>query len=406
MSAILFKIQKFFLNLQKNQTCIIMDDQFNNLKDKTQDFLQALFVTMENVGQRNNQILLDFLAQSLQQKQQTNEILSQINKNLKVLNDKLDGLNVALLSQKQDHLINNETLPIQIISDNSTVKPLDNTDIEQQSIIKPLDQVAQQGINIDQLQLNSNLIKNTIDQPSSLLSTSQTKPNDITLQDSQPKAMVSSTSNLDKEIERSSLQQPIINTPDRSSDDNIDIKDLSNQNNISAENNRQTLFATETKQINEQVQAQKKTSSVLDFLHNRVIKDDSKTLDNCKPQSTNNTNAQELINQSLHNVEDDQPSLRIANVNNNQPKPLYEQFECKAKQDLKQIIGVSEKFLFINDLFSGSVREYTDFINMLSERKTLQESLDFVSFYQSSRKWPKGSLAYTTLEGILKTMFS
>ena len=137
------------------------------------------------------------------------------------------------------------------------------------------------------------------------------------------------------------------------------------------------------------------TSSVLEFLHKRVIKDTSREFNEETIGSTVTSTAREITQQ-----------IKKDNIlNPNRPKSIAEQFENKTNMDLMSAIGVSEKFMFINDLFLGNLREYTGFVNDLNAADSLTDSLTMLDKMQKQKKWAKGSLAYTTLEGIITKRF-
>ena len=123
-----------------------------------------------------------------------------------------------------------------------------------------------------------------------------------------------------------------------------------------------------------------KTSSVLDYLHNNIMKDgDFKHT------------TKEKIDTTL-DLFKSQPSIA-------------ESFENKTRSDLRTAIGVGEKFMFINDLFSGDLTAYTHFINMLNEASSLEMSMIIIEENKNKRKWLKNSLAYSTLENLVEKRF-
>lgn len=87
------------------------------------------------------------------------------------------------------------------------------------------------------------------------------------------------------------------------------------------------------------------------------------------------------------------------------PVSIAERFENKNRSDLRTAIGVSEKFLFINDLFSGNLKDYTDFISQLNQASTLEMSMTVIEEMRHKRKWANNSLAYTTLRTLIETRF-
>ena len=123
-----------------------------------------------------------------------------------------------------------------------------------------------------------------------------------------------------------------------------------------------------------------KTSSVLDYLHNNIMKDG---------ETKSSAKKEEYTTLDLFKS---QPSIA-------------ESFENKTRSDLRTAIGVGEKFMFINDLFSGDLTAYTHFINMLNEASSLEMSMIIIEENRNKRKWLKNSLAYSTLENLVEKRF-
>ena len=101
-----------------------------------------------------------------------------------------------------------------------------------------------------------------------------------------------------------------------------------------------------------------------------------------------------------------------------QKKSIFENFSTNIKQDdiskrfnspkidLRTAIGVNEKFMFINDLFSGNLREYTDFIQRLNEAETLEMANVILNGEKENKRWVANSLSYGTLTEILAKKFN
>jgi hypothetical protein len=132
------------------------------------------------------------------------------------------------------------------------------------------------------------------------------------------------------------------------------------------------------KELNNNTPSPSETSSVLEYLHQNVIKDIPKKEETVKEQ---------------------------ADLFSERPTSIADRFEEKNKSDLRTAVGVSEKFMFINDLFSGNIKEYTDFINKLNEAKDIMSSMKIITETKEKRKWATVSLAYTTLETLIEKRF-
>jgi hypothetical protein len=77
----------------------------------------------------------------------------------------------------------------------------------------------------------------------------------------------------------------------------------------------------------------------------------------------------------------------------------------KQIRDLKSAIGINEKFLFINELFKGNMKEYTDTIVMLSDAETLKSAHEILVPLKAKYEWREDSAAYVTLVDFLQRRF-
>jgi hypothetical protein len=77
----------------------------------------------------------------------------------------------------------------------------------------------------------------------------------------------------------------------------------------------------------------------------------------------------------------------------------------KQIRDLKSSIGINEKFLFINELFKGNMKEYTDTIVMLSDAETLELAHEILVPIKNKYDWRDDSAAYVTLVDFLQRRF-
>jgi len=77
----------------------------------------------------------------------------------------------------------------------------------------------------------------------------------------------------------------------------------------------------------------------------------------------------------------------------------------KQVRDLKLSIGINEKFLFINELFKGNMKEYTDTIVMLSDAETLESAHQILDPFKGRYEWREDSAAYITLVDFLQRRF-
>ncbi|MDR0972150.1 MAG: hypothetical protein LBM25_07190 [Bacteroidales bacterium] len=69
--------------------------------------------------------------------------------------------------------------------------------------------------------------------------------------------------------------------------------------------------------------------------------------------------------------------------------------------DLIKSIGVNEKFMFINDLFSGDIGKYTEFIKRLNQVQNKEEAFQILQQTKEKYHWVETAYAYTTLKEII-----
>lgn len=73
--------------------------------------------------------------------------------------------------------------------------------------------------------------------------------------------------------------------------------------------------------------------------------------------------------------------------------------------DFRSLIGINEKFLFINELFKGNIKEYSDMLQSLDTAQDGQEMNLIMQPLAEKYNWNEQSLAYITLSDLLKKRF-
>ena len=73
--------------------------------------------------------------------------------------------------------------------------------------------------------------------------------------------------------------------------------------------------------------------------------------------------------------------------------------------NLKSAITINDKFMFINDLFDGNLREYNETIETLNGFKTLDQAGDFLDLMRKKNFWDTGSRAFLRLKELLERKF-
>jgi hypothetical protein len=71
-------------------------------------------------------------------------------------------------------------------------------------------------------------------------------------------------------------------------------------------------------------------------------------------------------------------------------------------KDLKSSIGINEKFLFINELFKGNMKEYNESILVFNTASNLAEALDFLNGLKEKYNWKDDLSAYLTLKDFIE----
>jgi hypothetical protein len=73
---------------------------------------------------------------------------------------------------------------------------------------------------------------------------------------------------------------------------------------------------------------------------------------------------------------------------------------------LKSLIGINDKFLFLNDLFDGSLREYNEAIDTLNGFSVKQEALEFLDLLRKKNLWDPGSGSFLKMKEIVEKRFT
>lgn len=73
--------------------------------------------------------------------------------------------------------------------------------------------------------------------------------------------------------------------------------------------------------------------------------------------------------------------------------------------DLKMAIGINEKFLFVNELFGGSLEKYNQTIDELNSFKSYNGAKTFLIEKKVNDQWEADSLAFKKLMGLVERKF-
>ena len=74
-------------------------------------------------------------------------------------------------------------------------------------------------------------------------------------------------------------------------------------------------------------------------------------------------------------------------------------------RDLKSAIGINDKFLFVNELFGGSMEKYTKSIENLNDLKTLNGAMIYLNELKIELQWNSSNEAYLKLKDLITSKF-
>ncbi|MBI9039644.1 MAG: hypothetical protein JEY97_16055 [Bacteroidales bacterium] len=78
----------------------------------------------------------------------------------------------------------------------------------------------------------------------------------------------------------------------------------------------------------------------------------------------------------------------------------------KKTSDLKSIIGINEKFLFINELFNGNMQDYNEAVNSLNSFTDHEEANNFIESLKQSNNWDNDLHAFKILNDFVVQIFN
>ena len=74
-------------------------------------------------------------------------------------------------------------------------------------------------------------------------------------------------------------------------------------------------------------------------------------------------------------------------------------------RDLKSAIGINDKFLFVNELFGGSMERYSKSIDNLNDLKTLNGAMIYLNELKIELQWNSSNEAYQKLKSLVSHKF-
>ena len=74
-------------------------------------------------------------------------------------------------------------------------------------------------------------------------------------------------------------------------------------------------------------------------------------------------------------------------------------------RDLKSVIGINDKFLFVNELFGGSMEKYNKSIENLNDLKTMNGAMIYLNELKIELQWNSSNEAYQKLAELVRRKF-
>ena len=84
---------------------------------------------------------------------------------------------------------------------------------------------------------------------------------------------------------------------------------------------------------------------------------------------------------------------------------LAARLQQKPVRDLKSVIGINDKFLFVNELFGGSMEKYNKSIENLNDLKTLNGAMIYLNELKIELQWNNSNDAYKKLAELVRRKF-
>jgi hypothetical protein len=72
---------------------------------------------------------------------------------------------------------------------------------------------------------------------------------------------------------------------------------------------------------------------------------------------------------------------------------------------LKSLISINDKFIFINELFDGNLREYNETIETLNGFRDRRQAFEFFDLIRTRNRWDPSTTAFNKLQEILERKF-
>lgn len=103
-----------------------------------------------------------------------------------------------------------------------------------------------------------------------------------------------------------------------------------------------------------------------------------------------------------------EPQTAVADSSSKQPKSsesVAEKLSQKKVADLKSVIGINEKFQFINELFEGNMKEYNVALDQINNFTSLSEAVNYLANLKEVYKWSTDNAVASNFEKLVQRRF-
>jgi hypothetical protein len=152
-----------------------------------------------------------------------------------------------------------------------------------------------------------------------------------------------------------------------------------------------------------------------------IVEDSEETIVSKTPDKTEKTKEkkeEKPITQKKPDLFSDTSSKTVADNFKNETESIYEKFarddegnsigsQMQQKQisNLKDAIGINEKFNFIHELFDGVLNDYNEAIDKLNDLEELENALDFYTELKEKYKWDESKNSFIQLKNFIERKF-
>ena len=95
----------------------------------------------------------------------------------------------------------------------------------------------------------------------------------------------------------------------------------------------------------------------------------------------------------------------LADKMTGEDRSLAAKLQQNPVRDLKSVIGINDKFLFVNELFGGSMEKYNKSIENLNDLKTLNGAMIYLNELKIELQWNSSNEAYRKLSDLVVRKF-